>query len=218
MFRSRSSGSRAEVLPFQSNRPDWGLIRRSAALIRRGEVLAGPTDTLYGLFADGLRSLAVEQVFRIKGRPENRPVLLLIDSPRALRGLVRERSPALRRLIAKFWPGPLTIVLPAAGAVPDAVTAGSGTVAVRCPAAEFPRLLARAAGRPLTGTSANLSGRPPSASALEVNQQLGSRVTYIVDGGPSRLRRPSTIVTLAGEPRILREGAIPACRLLRYLR
>lgn len=203
-------------------RPAWGALRRAAEAIRRGRVAAIPTDTVYGLAADPFQPRAVAEVFSLKRRPETLPLLLLIDSARQLDGVVAERPELFERLAAAFWPGPLTMILPAAERVPEAVTAGSGTIAVRLPAAEIPRRLARLAG-PITGTSANRSGRPAALTAAEVKQQLGSRVglveqPLIIDGGRSRTLRPSTIVDLTGAPRVVRQGAVPAGRLERYWR
>jgi len=171
--------------------------------------VAIPTDTVYGLAADPFNERAVAEIFRVKRRQETLPILLLIDSADRVDDLASIRPTAFRRLASRFWPGPLTIVLPASGRISEAVTAGTGSVAVRQPSSAFVRALARAVGGTLTGTSANISGRPACLSASQVIRQLGASVPYIVNGGFSRVRRPSTIVDLTGEPRILREGAIP---------
>ena len=199
-------------------RPQWPCLRTAAAAIRRGEVVAIPTDTFYGLGADPFQPKAVERIFQIKKRPETKPILLLIASTNQLRGLVRNVPAAFHTLAARFWPGPLTIILPAAVSLPAAVTAGTGTVAVRLPAAAVPRALARAVGRPLTGTSANLSGRRAARTARDVASQLGASVYHILDGGRSRSREASTILDLSGPPRIVRPGAIPESALEPYLR
>ena len=203
-------------------RPDWPDLRRVAASIRRGGVAAIPTDTVYGLAANPFDRRAVATVFSIKRRPETLPILLLIDSLAQLDGIVREPPELFHRLAAEFWPGPLTMILPARDRVPAAVTAGTGTIAVRLPSAQIPRRLARLAG-PITGTSANRSGRPAATTADEVKRQLGPDVfqeglAYIIDGGRARSLRPSTIVSLTGKPRIVRHGAVPAGMLAAYLR
>ena len=185
--------------------------------IRAGAVVAVPTDTVYGLAANPFDPAAVERLFAIKRRPESNPILLLLDSRRQLGLVARDLPKTFDRIAARFWPGPLTIVLPASSAVPKTITAGSGTIAVRLPASRLVRSLIRAAGRPLTGTSANLSGRPAATTAREVQLQLGRRIYYIVDGGRSRKRLPSTIVDLTGRPRILRPGAISWAQLEKYL-
>lgn len=206
------------MLPINPWRPELEQIRLAAGAIRRGEVIAIPTDTVYGLAGDPFRCGVVERIFRLKQRAENLPILLLIDSLDRLRRLVSEMPDLLRAIAGNFWPGPLTVILPAAGRVPRSVTAGTGTVAVRCPASPFVQALIREASAPLTGTSANLSGRPAAVTADEVNRQLGGGVYYVVDGGRSRSRLPSTLLDLTGKPRILRNGAVPAARLKAYLR
>ncbi len=199
------------------HRPSWAAVRRAAAAIRVGEVIAVPTDTVYGLAANPFDPGAVERLFAIKRRPESNPILLLIDSREHLALVARDLPKTFDRIAAHFWPGPLTIVLPANAAVPKTITAGTGTVAVRLPASRLVRSLIRAAGRPLTGTSANLSGRSAATTAREVQLQLGKQVYYIVDGGRSRWRRPSTILDLTGRGRILRPGAVSWAQLEKHL-
>jgi L-threonylcarbamoyladenylate synthase len=180
-------------------------------------VVAIPTDTVYGLAGDPFRPGVVERIFRLKQRAENQPILLLIDSLDRLRGLVRDVPRGFRTIANRFWPGPLTVILAAAESVPRSVTAGTGTVAVRWPASPFVRALIREAGAPLTGTSANLSGRPAAVTAEEATRQVGGGVYYVVDGGRSPSRLPSTLLDLTGKPRIVRNGAVPAARLKTYL-
>lgn len=211
------SAKPALSIPVDPHRPAWDVLRAAAARIRRGEVIATPTDTLYGLAADPFHPASVERIFRIKRRPETHPILLLIDSAAQLESVCEEPPALFHALASEFWPGPLTMILPATSRVPDAVTAGTGTVAVRRPAAPIPRRLARLAGRPLTGTSANLSGRPAARTAGEVATQLGSSLPLILDGGRSPSTSASTIVDLTGAPRIVRAGVISQARLRRYL-
>ena len=212
-----ASSKRTEVLRVHPHRPSWPAIRRVAQLIRGGEVVAVPTDTVYGLAADPFRQGVVERIFEIKQRPESNPILLLIDSPEQLRDVARDLPPTFARIAAAFWPGPLTIVVAASARVPAAVTAGTGTVAVRLPAAPIIRRLIRASGCPLTGTSANPSGSPAATTADDVRRRLSGCVYHIVDGGRSCLRQPSTILDLTSEPRIVRQGAVPWTELAKYL-
>ena len=184
-------------------------IDEAAACIRAGQIVAIPTDTVYGLAADPFQPAAVERLFRLKGRPENKPILLLVDSLGQVERLTSRRPQALDRLAARFWPGPLTLILPAAAFVPERITAGTGTVAVRMPGSLLTRRLIRAARAPLTGTSANRSGRPAARSAREVWEQFAGERLLVLDGGPAPSEIPSTIVDLTGEPRIVREGAVP---------
>jgi L-threonylcarbamoyladenylate synthase len=179
--------------------------------------VAIPTDTLYGLAGNPFVPGVAERIFRIKRRPEGRPILVLIDSLERLENLVCRPPRIFQKIAAAFWPGPLTVILRASARVPQAITAGTETVALRWPAAELPRALMRAAGSPLTATSANLSGRRAALTAADVQCQLGGSVDCIVDGGRAPRLLPSTIVDLTKEPRIVREGAIPASRLRAFL-
>ena len=206
-----------KVFPIDRCRPSWPLIRRVAQLIRSGEVVAVPTDTVYGLAADPFREGVAERIFEMKRRPESNPILLLIDSLEQLSSLAQDLPPAFRRIAGAFWPGPLTLVVPASPLVPAAITAGTGTIAIRMPGAPLVRRLIRASGCPLTGTSANLSGSPAATTANEVKRQLSGRVYHIVDGGRSRLCQPSTILDLTSEPRIVRQGAVSWTELAKYL-
>lgn len=211
------SAKPAPSVVLDPHRPSWSEVRRAAQKIRQGEVIATPTDTLYGLAADPFQARAVERIFEIKRRPETHPILLLIDSDAQLEAACEEPPELFHTLASEFWPGPLTMILRATERVPDVVTAGTGTVAVRRPAAEIPRRLARLAGRPLTGTSANVSGRPAAQTAREVQQQLGNDLPLILDGGRSPSTLPSTIIDLTGRLRIIRPGVISEARLRRYL-
>lgn len=169
-----------------------------------------PTDTVYGLAGDPFQPKVVREILRLKGRPENKPILLLVDSRRQVESLVARLPEAFERLTARFWPGPLTLILPAARAVPERITAGTGTVALRLPGSRLTRELIRAARVPLIGTSANRSGRPAATSAEQVRQQFPTGLSFILDGGPAPGDAPSTLVDLTGTPRVVREGAVPA--------
>jgi L-threonylcarbamoyladenylate synthase len=212
-----ASYRRSPVVVIDPYRPEWPRIRRVAAIIRQGGVVAIPTDTLYGLAGNPFLPGVAERIFRIKRRPETQPILLLIDSLERLQNLVCPPPRVFQKIAAAFWPGPLTLILRASKRVPEAITAGTGTVAVRWPAAALPRALIRAAGSPLTATSANLSGRRAALTATEVARQLGGSVECIVDGGRAPRTRPSTILDLTKEYRIVREGAVPASRLRAFL-
>ena len=199
--------------------PKPDTLRRAAQVIRCGGIIAAPTDTLYGLLADARDEGALRRLFRLKGRPENKPILLLIDSVKRLDGIVRETPQVFSVLAREFWPGPLTLVLPADPVVSERVTAGTGTVAVRLPRSPLVRALAKYANCALTGTSANRSGRRGARSSEEVSGQLGRGVQLILDSGRVARPLPSTIVDLvSGEPRILREGRIAAWQIERVLR
>lgn len=187
-----------------------GSIRKAAALLRAGGVVAFPTETVYGLGADGLDPLACARLFEIKGRPRFDPLILHERSAaRAMKLFSRIPAPA-RRLMERFWPGPLTLVLPKARAVPDIVTAGLPTVAVRVPADRRALALIKAAGRPLAAPSANSFGRLSPTSAAHVKAQLGNGPDLILDGGRTRIGVESTIITFeGGRPVLLRPGGLP---------
>ena len=194
-------------LSVNSISPALGALRQASSEIRRGHVAAVRTDTLYGLLADSSNEVALRRVFRAKGRPESKPILLLVDSVAQLARLVRRHPPEFVALAHAFWPGPLTMVLPASQRVSTLVTAGTGTVAIRQPNSPLVRSLARLSGCALTGTSANLSGRLGARSADEVVSQLRYRVPLVLDSGRVGRSDPSTIVDLTVDaPRILRPG------------
>lgn len=205
-------------LPANASCPPLDALRQASSQIRRGQIVAARTDTLYGLLADASNEAAVRRVFRAKGRPESKPILVLVDSRAQLARLVRSFPPEFSVLARAFWPGPLTVVLPASDRASSLVTANTGTVAVRLPDSPLVRSLARHAGRALTGTSANLSGWRGARSADEVVSQLRYRVPLVLDSGRVSKSEPSTIVDLTGDvPRILRRGRVSRAAIERAL-
>ncbi len=201
--------------------------RREAerGLAEAGEVLAAggtvafPTETVYGLGADARNTAAVEAVFAAKGRPSDNPLIVHIADFSQLEGLVTEVNETARRLMDAFWPGPLTLVLPAApGAVSPRVTAGLDTVAVRMPAHDIALRLIAAAGCPVAAPSANRSGRPSPTLASHVGDDLAGRIDGIVDGGPTGVGLESTVVVAGGDGvvTVLRPGGITAEQLARH--
>jgi L-threonylcarbamoyladenylate synthase len=189
-------------------------INRGVAILKRGGIVAFPTDTVYGLGASASIPEAVARVYAVKGRPRNMPLPLLLARWSQIED-VAETVPPLAWLLAKrFLPGALTLVLPRASSVPDIVTAGGMTVAVRIPAHPVPVALASGLGAPLLGTSANLSGRPSALTASEVYAQFGDQIDLVIDGGRSPGGRESTIVDVTGQvPVVLREGAVALSEL-----
>jgi L-threonylcarbamoyladenylate synthase len=178
--------------------------------IARGGVIAFRTDTFYGLGADPFNASAVQNVKDLKGREENKPILVLISDIEQLARLIENRSPAFDELAKRFWPGALTIIGEATGQLPSELTAGTKTVGVRLPADERVRSLVRACGGALTATSANLSGQPPALTAEEVAKHFGDSVDLIVNAGDAQADQPSTVVDASGaEVKLVREGAIP---------
>lgn len=202
------------IIPVDSSHPDWLVLRRVGAAIKRGKIVAIPTDTVYGLAVDPFNEIAVQQLFSIKKRPASNPILVLIESYQQVGLLAKNLPKSLDRIAARFWPGPLTIILPAKDTVPCSVSAGTGTIALRVPSSKVVRHLIRSSGCPLTGTSANLSGKRVAETAGEVYRQFGKQVHCILDGGRARSRQPSTILDLTGQrPSIVREGVLPSTTL-----
>jgi len=201
----------AEVLKLDALNPDTEGIRYAASWLRRGSVVAIPTDTLYALGADPVNLAAVEEIFKVKGRPESRALPILVNSLAQARMLARDLPANFYRLASACWPGPLTMVVEASNRLPLKVTANTRRIALRWPRHKIVSHLIEELGVPLTGTSANLSGSVTCSSAREVLEQLGDRIPLIVDGGDAGEFVPSTIVELRGEHWCIgREGAIPA--------
>jgi L-threonylcarbamoyladenylate synthase len=211
---------RPEIVKISSNEPEASLVTYAAEKIRAGEVLGMPTDTFYGLAADPFNLHAVDRVYEIKTRSRHKPLSLLIESVDQASDLAWPVPETFYLLARRFWPGPLTVIVKADPKLPLKVTANTGNVALRVPAAEIPLAIIRAAGLPLTATSANLSGATECTTALQVRDQLGDVLKIIVDGGQSPRDVASTIVDLTsddGSWRLLRQGAIPYEQLVELL-
>ena len=189
--------------------PQRDALQEAAKWIRTGGLVALPTDTLYGLAADPFRADAVARVFTVKGRPDGRGLPLIAADADQIAAHLSPLSPVAQRLAAKFWPGPLTLLIPAPAALPRDVTGDTGRVAVRVPAHDIARAICRAADRPITATSANRSGQPATADPAEVERALGEDIDLLIDTGPTRGGAPSTIVDVTGAaPRLVRAGAV----------
>ena len=187
--------------------PSPAALHRAAAALKRGEPVAFPTETVYGLGANALDPAAVRRVFAEKGRPGDNPLIVHVADLPMLRRVVTRVPPEARALAQRFWPGPLTIVLPKKRVVPAVVTAGLPTVAVRVPDHPVALALIEAAGVPIAAPSANRSGRPSPTRAAHVAADFPGLL--VLDGGPARHGLESTVVSLGDPPRILRLGAIP---------
>jgi L-threonylcarbamoyladenylate synthase len=200
----------AEILKISPEAPQRAAIDYAAGFIKRGDVVAIPTDTFYGLSADPFNLAAIERVFQIKGRPENRALPILVDSIEQAVELARDVPDAFLTLAQKFWPGALTIVVEATHRLPLKVTGNSGRVALRWADSRIATALIGAVGGPVTGTSANLSGHPSCSSAVALAEQLGDRLPLILDSGDTNGTLASTIVRIDGDEwSIVREGAMP---------
>jgi len=181
----------------------------AADVIARGGVIAFRTDTFYGLGVDPFNAAAVVRVRELKGREDDKPILLLVSDEDQVAKVIVDRSETFARVAAAFWPGPLTIVGFAVAQLPEEITAGTGTVGVRLPADENVRRLVRECGGILTATSANPSGREPARSAQEVAKYFPRGLDLILDGGEVTVTEPSTVLdATTSPPRVVREGAI----------
>jgi L-threonylcarbamoyladenylate synthase len=184
-------------------------VAEAARCLRAGGLVAFPTETFYGLGADALDPRAVDGVFRAKGRPADKPLLVLVDSIAMAEAVAAKIPPRARRLMARHWPGPLTLILVAHPTLPPALTASTGTIGLRIPGHAVAAALVRAAGCPVTAPSANPHGRPSPCTADEVLAGLGDRVDLVLDAGPTAGGPASTLLDLTGpRPRLVRPGAI----------
>jgi len=189
--------------------PQRDAIQEAAKWILSGGVVALPTDTLYGLAADPFSPAAVARVFQVKGRAAERALPLIAADTQQVTTQLGPLSATSARLAERFWPGPLTLLVAAPRELAREVTGGTGRVGVRVPANDVARAICRAAGRPLTATSANLSGEPATADPDRVERTLGDRIDLLIDTGPARGGAASTIVDVtAAEPALVRAGAI----------
>jgi len=201
----------AEVLPTHTPEMFRAAVRRAAALLRAGELVALPTETVYGLAANALDARAVAKIYEAKGRPAHNPIIIHVEGLAMAQRCVRVWPEAAARLARSFWPGPLTLVLPRAEGIPDIVTAGGDTVGVRWPSHPFMQAVIRECGFPLAAPSANLSNQISPTNAEHVRQGLGDRLALIVDGGQSQVGLESTVVDASGPvARVLRPGMIHA--------
>jgi L-threonylcarbamoyladenylate synthase len=216
---SEEAGLRPEIVKINTQEPESSLVTYVAEKIRAGEVLGIPTDTYYGLAADPFNLHAVDRIYDIKSRSRHKPLSLLIESVDQAADMAWPLPEIFYLLARRFWPGPLTIIVKADTKLPLKVTANTGNVALRVPAAEVPLAIVRAAGLPITATSANLHGEMECASAMQVRDQLGDCLSIIVDGGQAPGVMPTTIVDLTGDGgwRVLRHGAIPEEQIVELL-
>lgn len=194
--------------------PRAEVISAAVAALKRGDVIAFPTETLYGLGADALNSAAVERVFQLKGRDSTNPIPVLVADRAMLFSVVVSIPPLAEKLISRFWPGPLTIILPARIDIPRPLVNGSGGIGVRVSSQQIAAKLIKTLGRPLTATSANPSGRPPARTAQEAKEYFSDQINIFVDGGQLASRTGSTVVEILGSAlRIIRAGDIDRSQL-----
>lgn len=199
----------SRVITVDAAAPSPSAIEAAAAALRADGLVAFPTETFYGLGAAALRPAAVRRVVEIKGRADDKPLLVLVDSVAMVTRVALEVPAPARELMARHWPGALTLVLRARPGVPREVTAGSGTVGVRLSAHPLARALVSALGEPVTAPSANPAGAPPPTTAAEVAAYFGEAVDLVLDGGATPGGEPSTVLDVTVEPpRVIRAGAV----------
>ena len=195
-----------EILPVNDES-----IRLAGRFIREGQIIGIPTETVYGLGADALNEQAVMKIFAAKGRPADNPLIVHVSCEEEINPLVTEIPETARLLMKRFWPGPMTLVLPKAHCIPDVVSAGLDTVGIRMPESAAARAIIRESRRPIAAPSANTSGRPSPTTAMHVYEDLHGKIPLIIDDGPCRVGVESTVIDARGEiPVILRPGGITA--------
>ncbi len=198
-----------KVIKIEKDQIDDELLAQAARLIREGGLVAFPTETVYGLGANALDREAAKKIYAAKGRPSDNPLIVHIGKKEELEVLVKEVPEAGRRLMDAYWPGPLTLIFPKSGLVPDETTGGLDTVAVRMPMDRIASCLIELAGVPIAAPSANTSGRPSPTLAEHVYQDMDGRIDLLIDGGPVGIGVESTIVDVSGPvPVLLRPGAV----------
>jgi L-threonylcarbamoyladenylate synthase len=197
---------------------DDGVLGQAVRVLAAGGIVACPTETFYALAVDARQEKALQRLLAMKNRPLDKALLVLVADRDMVADVAAKVNPQAEQLMARFWPGPLTLILAARPGLPLALTGGSGTIGVRQPGHPLPRRLAQLFGRPLTGTSANLAGREPLIEAAQVQQELGEAVEIILTDGPCPGGLPSTILNVVQDPpRLVRAGAIGAAALEQWI-
>ena len=192
-----------------NNSKDYQKLRYSAEIIKNGGIVVFPTETVYGIGTNGLDKEAVERLYKIKERPLNKPISLLVSDYEMIEKVVKDINELEYKIMKKFFPGPLTIILNKKDIVPDIVTSGGSTVGIRMPEEEITRKLIEYAGVPIAAPSANISGKPSGIDLQEIVKEFGDKVDYYIDGGKSKIGIGSTIVKVENNTiKILREGSI----------
>jgi L-threonylcarbamoyladenylate synthase len=208
----------SNIRKINSQKPEAGIIKEAAGVIKRGGVIVFPTRCLYGLGADAMNPGAVARVIAIKQRPSNNPILLLIHSIKQLELLVEKIPPAAGAIMEAFWPGRVTLVFDARDTLPGLLTAQTGKIGVRLPGHPVAAAILRQVKGPVTGTSANLSGRPGCNRLPDIGRQITGQVDFVLDADTLQGGIGSTVVDVTEEPpRILREGQVTARQIMRSL-
>ena len=185
------------------------MLEQAAELIKQGKIVVFPTETVYGIGTNGLDENAVKKLYEVKQRPLNKPISLLVSNMEMVNLIAKDITEVEYKIMEKFFPGPLTIILKKKEIVPDILTAGQNTVGVRMPRGEIARKLVEYANVPIAAPSANISGEPSGTNLQEIKKHFEGKVDYFIDGGNSELGLSSTIVQVVdGKPQILRQGSI----------
>jgi L-threonylcarbamoyladenylate synthase len=207
-----------EILKVDANNSKEIILTRAAEILASGSIIAYPTETFYGLGADATNEKAIEKIFTIKGRNFKNPVSLIIGQADDIHSLVQDVPPTAKKLMAAFWPGALTIVFSATDKISPLLTAGSGKIGLRVSSHPCAREIVQILKRPITATSANLTGEPECALASEVAEQIGNKIDAIVDWGKTKGDKASTIIDVTCTPPvILRKGAICRKTIEKYI-
>jgi L-threonylcarbamoyladenylate synthase len=208
-----------EILKIDPLYPEPSLIEKATGIMKRGGVIAYPTETFYGLGADATNERAIEKIYTIKGRADKKPISIIIGSAQDVDIFAVNISEGSRKLMERFWPGGMTLVFEASPTIPEILTAETGTIGIRYSSHAIAADLARNLAGALTATSANISGKKECTSADDVIETLGDRIDALVDGGITPGGSGSTIVDVSMEPpRILREGIIPSALIDQIIR
>ena len=185
------------------------MLEKASEFIKQGKIVVFPTETVYGIGANGLDEKAVRKLYEVKKRPLNKPISLLVSNMEMVKAIAKDITEVEYKIMEKFFPGPLTIILKKKDIVPDIVTAGQDTVGVRMPSGEIARKLVELSGVPIATPSANISGQPSGTNLSEIKEHFEENVDFYIDGGNSELGISSTIVqVIDGKPKILRQGSL----------
>ncbi len=206
----------SEIIHIDPKAPEFADIRRAVEYLRQGQVIAYPTETIYGLGADVFDRKAIKRIYDLKSRDYGLPISILVSDLKMLREVVSDVPERALLLMRKFWPGALTILFPASSLIPKGFVTNTGKVGIRISSHPVAAALVQELGHPLTTTSANLSGFPPSLSVRHVQKYFGGKIPCILDGGECEPSRGSTVVDIGDETmRIIRDGAVSADDVIR---
>ncbi len=193
----------------QKDKIDYNKLKEPAEIIKQGGIVIFPTETVYGIGTNGLDSKGIEKLYKVKKRPYNKPISLLVSDIRMVNLVAKDITDLEYKLMEKFFPGPLTIILKKRDIVPDILTAGQNTIGVRIPSGKIARKLIEYVGKPIATSSANISGKPSKTNMKNIIKEFKKQVDYFIDSGESEIGIASTVIqVIDGIPNILREGSI----------